>query len=361
MQYTLLGPTGLRVSRLCLGAMTFGTEWGWGMEAAECRNVFDAYADAGGNFIDTADIYTQGASEKILGELLQGRRDRFVVASKYTISTDHSDANAGGNHRKNLRVSLEASLRRLATDYIDLYWVHLWDGLTPIEETLRALEDAVRQGKVLHIGFSDFPAWLVARADALAEVLRWTRPAAIQVEYNLIQRDAERELLPMAEALGLAVLDWSPLGGGVLSGKYSGEQGALAEGRVASGAVAHFDQYRSQNAHDLAAKVVALSTSLGCKPAQLSLAWLLARSSVHIPIMGARTLEHLHDNLGASNLVIPPALMAQLDALQQVQLGFPHDFLKKGSAQWFGTWPQKLARADHHTTVAPEASSEVLP
>src|SRR5690349_7816930 len=221
MRYRTLGPSGLRVSELILGAMTFGEQGGVGAPIEECRRILDAYAEAGGNTIDTAINYRGGASEEFLGELLAGRRESFVLGTKYTVSRDRTDPNAAGNHRKNLRASLETSLRRLRTDYLDLYWVHMWDRDTPIEETMRALDDAVQAGKVLYVGISDAPAWVVARANTLAEWRGWSPFIGLQVPYSLLQRDVERELLPMAESLGLGVTAWSPLGGGVLSGKYT--------------------------------------------------------------------------------------------------------------------------------------------
>jgi aryl-alcohol dehydrogenase-like predicted oxidoreductase len=202
MRYRLLGSSGLRVSEAFLGTMTFGEDWGWGAPPEECRRMFDAYAEAGGNVIDTAVNYTNGASEKIVGELLGRDRDHFVVSTKYTLSTDEADPNASGNQRKNLTRSLDLSLDRLGIDHIDLYWVHIWDPRTPIEETIRALDDAVRAGKVLYVGISDAPAWVIARANTLAEWRGWSPLVAIQVPYSLIQRDIERELLPMATALG---------------------------------------------------------------------------------------------------------------------------------------------------------------
>ena len=221
MRYHLLGHTGLRVSEIFLGTMTFGEDWGWGAPPAECRRMFDAYAEAGGNVIDTAVNYTDGASERIVGELVGPVRDQFVLSTKYTLTTDGSDPNASGNHRKNLTRSLERSLEHLRTDRVDIYWVHIWDPRTPVEETMRALDDAVRAGKVQYVGISDAPAWVISRANTLAEWRGWTGAAAIQVPYNLVQRDAERDLLPMAESLGLSVAAWSPLAGGVLSGKFS--------------------------------------------------------------------------------------------------------------------------------------------
>src|SRR6188472_3405035 len=221
MKYSLLGKSGLRVSELCLGAMTFGEEWGWGASKEECHKIFNAYVDAGGNFIDTANKYTEGTSEKYIGEFIESDRDRFVLATKYTSNTRRGDPNAGGNHRKNMTQSLEASLKRLNTDYIDLYWVHAWDPLTPIEEMMRALDDMVRAGKILYIGISDAPAWIVSQANTVANLRGWTEFTGLQIEYSLIERTPERELLPMASALDIGVTAWSPLGGGVLTGKYN--------------------------------------------------------------------------------------------------------------------------------------------
>ncbi len=343
MDLTFLGSTGLRVSQLCLGAMTFGEDWGWGADEATSRQVFDAFDDAGGTFVDTADIYTGGTSETLLGRFLQGRRDRFVVATKYGISTDQADPNAGGGSRKNLRVSLESSLRRLQTDYIDLYWVHVWDGFTPVEETLAALDDAVRAGRVLHVGFSDTPAWLVARADALAELSGRTRPAAIQAEYNLAERAAERDLLPMAETLGLGVLDWSPLAGGALTGKrLAGREESDAPSVPRAQAVPHFVKYDDARTAAIATEVVSVAHELGCTPAQLALAWLRAQSPLHVPVVGARSARHLRDNVGALDVHLPDEVLQRLDLLSAIELGFPHDFLKDGRRGWFGDVPERL-------------------
>jgi aryl-alcohol dehydrogenase-like predicted oxidoreductase len=339
MQQTFLGNSGLKVSAFCLGTMTFGTEWGWGADEAESRRIFDTFVEAGGNFIDTADAYTQGTSERFVGEFIAGRRDRFVVASKYTISTDPSDPNAHGNGRKHLRQALDASLKRLRTDHIDLYQVHMWDGFTPIEETMRALDAAVRAGKVLHVGYSDVPAWMVARADALAECTDRTRPVALQLEYNLAQRDAERELIPMARSLGLSVLDWSPLAGGALTGKPVTTGSA---GRVASGAVNHFDQYRSEHTASVVRAVSACARELGATPAQVALAWLRQSEALHIPIVGARSAAQLQENLKAAALTLPADAHAALDAAGAPQLGFPHDFLRLRWPAWFGDWPRAI-------------------
>jgi aryl-alcohol dehydrogenase-like predicted oxidoreductase len=341
MDLRLLGPTGLRVSELCLGAMTFGTEWGWGADAEESRRMLDAFAAAGGNFVDTADAYTGGTSEELLGRFVERDRDRWVIATKYTISTDRTDPNAEGNGRKNLTRSLEASLRRLRTDYVDLYWVHMWDGVTPVEEVLRALDDAVRAGKVLHVGFSDFPAWLVARADALAAAAGLTRPAAIQIEYNLAARDAERELLPMAAALGLGVLDWSPLGGGALTGKHLDGRG----GTLSRAGIGHFARYAEPRVDAIARTVVQLAGELGCSPAQLAIAWLRHRGPGHIPIVGARSVAHLEDNLRAAELVLGPEALARLEDASATALGWPHDFLRLGAPDWFAHAGRLAGRA----------------
>src|SRR5919197_2103328 len=235
MKYYLLGKSGLRVSEICFGAMTFGEEWGWGTSKEESRKVFNEYIDAGSNFIDTANNYTGGTSEKYIGEFIASDdRDRFVLATKYTSNTRRGDPNAGGNHRKNMVQSLEASLQRLNTDYIDLYWVHAWDPMTPIEEMMRALDDMIRAGKILYAGISDAPAWIVSQANTLANLRGWNEFIAIQIEYSLIERTSERELLPMANALDLGVTAWSPLGGGVLTGKYEKKLSSKDRGRSSS-------------------------------------------------------------------------------------------------------------------------------
>ena len=225
MNYKLLGKSGLRVSELALGTMTFGEEWGWGASKEESKKVFDAFANAGGNFIDTANRYTEGTSEKLVGEFINPDRDHFVVATKYTLHTRRDDPNFSGNHRKNMMRSLDESLKRLKTDYIDLYWVHAWDYTTPEEEILRALDDTVRAGKILYIGISDTPAWVVSRMNAIAELRGWTPFVGLQIKYSLIDRSVERELLPMARKLDLAVTPWAVIGGGILSGKYNRYRG----------------------------------------------------------------------------------------------------------------------------------------
>jgi aryl-alcohol dehydrogenase-like predicted oxidoreductase len=318
MRYTRFGRTGLRVSELVLGAMTFGEQGGVGAPIEECRRMLDAYAEAGGNVVDTAINYRGGASEEILGELLAGRRDRFVVATKYTVTRDPADPNGGGNHRKNLRLSLETSLRRLRTDHVDIYWVHIWDRHTPIEETMRALDDAVTAGTVLYVGVSDTPAWVASRANTLAEWRGWTPFAGLQVPYSLINRDAERELLPMAEAYGLTVTAWSPLGGGVLSGKYNAGQ-PEERTRLSRDTINDRDVGVARVVH-------AVAGELGVTPAQVALAWTRQRSNV-LPIIGARTVDQLRDNLGCTAVALPPELVTRLDAATKFTLGFPADFI----------------------------------
>lgn len=329
MRYRLLGRTGLRVSELFLGAMTFGEQGGVGAPASECRRMLDVYADAGGNVVDTAINYRGGASEQILGELLGDRRDRFVLATKYTVSRDGSDPNAAGNHRKNLQLSLETSLRRLRTDYIDLYWVHMWDQHTPVAETMRALDDAVRAGKVLHVGISDAPAWIVSRANTLAEWHGWTPFAGLQVPYNLIKRDIERELLPMAEHYGITVAAWGPLASGVLSGKFTRPGGAGAGTRVSPASV-------SQHDHAVATAVGEVADELGVSCAQVAIAWTRVRSRAVHPIVGARSVEQLVDNLGALDCVLPVDAVARLEKASDFAVGFPSDFIAETGPWVFG-------------------------
>ncbi len=332
MKHTLLGQTGLHVSSVALGAMTFGTSAGIGADEETSRGLFDLYADRGGNFIDTANIYNHGESEEMVGRFLAGKRDRFVLASKYSVTLDDTDLNSGGNGRKALVQSLEASLKRLNTDRIDLYWVHVWDGLTPADEVLRALDDVVSQGKVVHVGISDHPAWLVARMDALAEARGTVRPAAIQIEYNLAQRDADRELLPMAERLGMGVLAWGPLAGGALTGKYLGDK---AEGRVSGESAGHYKRYRDEHTARIAQLVVDSARELGCSPGALAAAWIIARSPLFVPILGARTAEQLGQTLEAVELTIPDEVLARLEEASAIPLGFPHQFLRENWDRWF--------------------------
>ncbi|MER6052107.1 aldo/keto reductase (plasmid) [Streptomyces sp. BHT-5-2] len=322
MRYTLFGRTGLRVSELALGTMTFGEDWGWGAAKETSARLLDAYADAGGNFLDTANNYTGGTSETMLGELLAGRRDRFVLASKYTCATAQGDVNAGGNHRKNLVQSVEASLRRLNTDRLDVLWVHARDNFTPVEEVMRALDDLVRSGKVLYLGVSDWPAWEIAQANTLAELRGWTAFAGSQLRYNLLERTVERELLPQARAFDLAVLAWAPLAAGKLTGKYRrGESGRLDDH--------DWDNRADHNAEETVTAVLEIAEQGGWSPAQVALAWLRQRPGNIVPIIGATKEHQLADNLGSVEVTLDPDALARLDATSAVPLGFPHAFLRE--------------------------------
>ncbi|WP_037370456.1 aldo/keto reductase [Amycolatopsis orientalis] len=336
MRYRLLGRTGLRVSELFLGAMTFGEQGGVGAPPDECRRMLDAYADAGGNVVDTAINYRGGQSETILGELLEDRRDRFVLATKYTVSRDGADPNAAGNHRKNLARSLETSLRRLRTDYIDLYWVHLWDRHTPVEETMRALDDAVRAGKILYVGISDAPAWVVSRANTLADWRGWTPFAGLQAPYNLLNRDIERELLPMAESFGMSVAVWGPLASGVLSGKFTRPGGPDTATRVAPESLGDRD-------HAAARAVQQVADELGATASQVAIAWTRSRSRAVHPIIGARTVDQLKDNLGAVDVALPDEAVERLAAAVDFTAGFPTDFIAETGPWVFG---EASARVD---------------
>jgi aryl-alcohol dehydrogenase-like predicted oxidoreductase len=318
MKYRLLGHSGLRVSELALGAMTFGTA-DWGADQKESRRVYDGFREAGGNFIDTANIYSGGRSETFLGEFIAEERERIVLATKYTGPTRGRDVNASGNSRKSMMDSVHASLRRLGTDYIDLYWVHMRDFMTPIEEVMRGLDDLVAQGKVLYVGISDTPAWEVARANTLASLRGWTSFVGLQIRYSLLDRAVERELLPMAKALDLAVTPWDTLGSGILTGKYNREAGT--QGRAAlRGRVKDRDL-------TIAAEVVKIAEKIGRTPAQVALAWVRQGQGVVIPIVGAKTRLQLDDNLGCLDFALEPADKAALDEASHIELGFPHDFL----------------------------------
>lgn len=337
MRYKVFGRnTGLRVSELALGTGNFGTGWGHGADREEARRIFDAYGAAGGNFIDTADVYQGGQSEGIVGEFIASDRDHFVLATKYTLGLG---ANAGlsrsGNSRKNMVRAVEASLKRLKTDRIDIYWAHMADGLTPMEEVVRGFDDLARAGKILYGGLSNFPAWRVARAATLAE-LRATVPiAGIQVEYSLVERSADRELLPMAEALGLAGALWSPLGGGFLTGKYRSSN----DGRLTKlGMLIHRE--KSARETSILDTVLAVAADLGATPTAVAIAWLRERAAqvtnTLVPILGPRTQEQLAATLAALELKLSPAQMAQFEAVSAVPLGVPHEQLSASAPQLAG-------------------------
>ncbi|MCA2669226.1 MAG: aldo/keto reductase [Microcystis sp. M114S2] len=322
MRYKLLGNSGLRVSELCLGTMTFGEDWGWGSDKEESRAVFRAFAEAGGNFLDTANLYTNGTSETLVGEFVKGDREKWVIATKYSLNTRPGDVNACGNHRKNLFQAVEASLKRLGTDYIDLLWLHLWDSLTPIEEVMRAFDDLVRMGKVLYIGISDSPAWIVSQANTLATLRGWTPFIGLQIEYSLKERTPERELLPMAKALNIGVTAWSPLGGGVLTGKYN--QPNPVDGRLSM-----TDQPFQIFDRDLkiTETVLEIAREIEKSPAQVALNWLRNRPNAVIPIIGARKLSQLQDNLACVDFNLTGEQLQRLDNISAISLGFPHELL----------------------------------
>jgi aryl-alcohol dehydrogenase-like predicted oxidoreductase len=325
MKYRLLGNSGLRVSEVSLGTMTFGEDWGWGSPKDESRKIYDAYRAAGGNFIDTANVYTNGSSENLLGEFIRDHRQSLVLATKYTNANAGTDPNAAGNHRKSMVQALEASLRRLKTDYIDLYWLHNWDQMTPAEEVMRAFDDLVRDGKVLYIGISDAPAWWIAQANTLAQLRGWTQFIGLQIEYSLIERTVERELIPMAKAFNIGLVAWSPLAGGLLSGKYHSGNGA--DGRYSTDMAKAF-MPTGERPDRVVAALKKVSQQLGRSPAQVALAWLRYRDIPVIPIVGARSVAQLEDNLAGFQLQLTPEQVAVLDQASAIEMGFPHDFFE---------------------------------
>ena len=325
--YVTLGRSGLRVSPFCLGAMTFGEEWGWGSTVAESASILSRYLEAGGNFIDTSNGYTNGHSEVIIGDCLahdRAKRDRVVIATKFFSNMFVGDPNGGGASRKTIVASCEQSLRRLQTDYIDLYWMHLWDKFTPIDETMRALDDLVSAGKVRYIGFSDTPAWKTAQAQVQAQFRGWTPLIAVQIEYSLIERTVEAELVPMALELGLGVTPWSPLRGGVLSGKYTRENAATV--KAERGDRVH--QFLNERSFAIIDELVRIGWKHSAAPASIALAWLLAKPGVSSVIIGARRLQQLEQNLAAFDVSLDAEDLGTLDAVSAPTLGFPSTFLR---------------------------------
>ena len=318
MRYKLLGNSGLRVSEIALGTMTFGTEWGWGADKDESQKIFETYANAGGNFIDTANRYTEGSSERFVGEFINEDRHHFVLATKYTLFDRTNDVNYSGNHRKNMMRSVEESLKRLNTDYIDLLWVHAWDFLTPVEEVMRGLDDLVSAGKVHYVGISDTPAWIISRANTIAQFRGWTPFVGLQVEYSLLQRTPERDLIPMAKEMGLALTPWAPLAGGALTGKYlKGEEGRVREG----------SSRRDERSTSIVKKVVEVAEKINASPAQVALKWTMEKDYTSIPIVGGRKVAQIEDSLRATEVSIPEEDIQELDEVSKISLGFPHDFL----------------------------------
>ena len=333
--YVTMGHSGLRVSPLCLGAMTFGKEWGWGSEPAEAKRILDAYVASGGNFIDTANGYTKGHSEVIIGEHLahdRKKRDRVVLATKFVTNMFMGDPNGGGSNRKAVISQCEESLRRLRTDYIDLYWLHAWDRTTPIEETMRALDTLVEQGKVRYLGFSDTPAWKVAQAQTMALLRGWSPLIALQIEYSLLQRTVEGELVPMAQELGLGITPWGPLRGGALSGKYK----RADKGKHEAGRGARVTNYLDDRTFDLLDLMGKIAKELGTTVPRVALAWVQSRPGVTSTIIGARTMEQLEDNIGALDVKLTPEHIAALDKASTPALPFPVDMLSMVPAFSYG-------------------------
>jgi len=332
--YRLLGRSGLRISPLSLGTMTFGGVPGWGTSDEEALQMFNHYIEKGGNFIDSANFYANGGSESLLGNMINSRRQQLVIATKYSLIMRKGDPNACGNQRKNMMQSVEDSLKRLKTDYIDLLYLHVWDNLTPVEEILRGFDDLVRAGKVLYVGISDTPAWQVSRLQAIAELRGWAPLVALQVPYNLTERTVEREFMPMAQAMGLGVLPWSPLAGGVLSGKYRRQDlqrqdnAAMTSRKAINLATGRL----TERALDIAEVAIEIGQELNRPPAQIALAWTLLNPVVVSPIIGARTYDQFQDNLAALEITLSDDQIRRLNDVSQVEKCFPHNMLDSSAA-----------------------------
>ncbi|RYZ98037.1 MAG: aldo/keto reductase [Sphingobacteriaceae bacterium] len=338
MKYKLLGRSGLKVSELCLGTMGFGTEGGWGADKETSFAIMDAFAEAGGNFIDTANTYKLGTSEKTIGEYLTNHdRDFFVLATKYSLHDNRTNPNASGNNRKNMMRSVEESLKRLKTDFIDVLYLHIWDDLTPIDEVLRGLDDLVKQGKVNYAAISDTPAWVVAKGNTLAELMGWSRFVALQVEYSLLQRTPERELIPMAKHFGMTITPWAPLAGGALTGKYlRGEPGRIKPE----------SNRLSNNSINITKKVIEIADELGVSPGQVALQWTRQQGISSIPIVGATKVSQLTDNLITIELNLTGEHLQKLDEVSAVPLGFPGDFFNEEAVKTnlFGGFYDKVEK-----------------
>lgn len=340
MKYQLLGTSGLKVSELCLGTMGFGTEAGWGADEATSFKIIDSFAEAGGNFIDTANIYKLGTSEKIIGKYLNSEgvdRDYFVVATKYSLKDNQTNPNASGNNRKNMMRSVENSLKRLQTDFIDVLYLHIWDDLTPVEEVLRGLDDLVSQGKVNYIAISDTPAWIVAKANTYAELMGWERFIALQVEYSLLQRTPERDLIPMAKHFGMTLMPWAPLAGGALTGKYlRGEQGRIkAESKRLN-----------ENSVAITKEVVAIADELNVAASSVAMQWIRQQGIASIPIVGATKLSQLEENLQVLDVHLSEEQLIRLDNISKIELGFPGDFFNEAGVKQnnFGGFYDKIIK-----------------
>ncbi|WP_341733818.1 aldo/keto reductase [Microcoleus sp. EPA2] len=343
MRYKLLGNSGLRVSEICLGTMTFGEEWGWGGSYDESSKMFDCFAEAGGNFIDTANLYTNGTSEKYVGDFIAADREKWVVATKYSLNMKNGEVNGFGNHRKNMVQAVEASLKRLQVDYIDLLWLHAWDFTTPVEEVMRAFDDLVRAGKVFYIGISDTPAWIISQANTIAHFRGWTQFVGLQIEYSLKERTPERDLLPMAKALDIGVTAWSPLAGGLLTGKYNSSETASEAKRLDSTAAGKI----SERDLKIAGEVSSIAAEIGKSPSEVALNWLRQQSVGVIPIIGSRKVTQLQENLACLEFALTPEQMERLNAVSAIELGFPHDFLQSSMVQDFA-FGGGLAKINNH-------------
>lgn len=333
-EYRLLGRTGLRVSRLCLGTMTFGTEWGWGSAEETARQIYNHFLDSGGNFVDTADGYTNGSSERLIGKFMKerGDRERTVLATKFTFSRQAGDPNAGGNGRKNILSAIDASLQRLQTDYVDLYWLHNWDRVTPAEEVVATLNDLVQQGKIRYFGFSNVPGWYLGRAYTLAEARGIEKPCALQLEYSLVERNIEHEFVPAALELGLGICPWSPLASGLLTGKYRRGQAAVqGEGRLQAVQEMENPAFRKmldEKNWKIVDQLIAVAEKIGKPPAQVALNWVTNRPGVASTIIGATKLKQLDDNLASPDFTIPQDLLQRLDEVSRPASEYPYIFFQ---------------------------------
>ena len=335
MKYYLLGKSGLRVSELALGTMTFGTDWGWGSTQVEAKQMLDLYLERGGNFIDTANGYTNGSSEKILGEIIGNRRDSLVLATKYTQNIYQGDPNGGGNHRKSMVRSVENSLKRMKTDYIDLLYLHAWDDTTPVEEILRGMDDLVRSGKVLYAGISDTTAWQVSRMQTIADLRGWTPLIALQIEYSLAERTTERELIPMAKEMGLGVVAWSPLSKGLLTGKYSVEElrSGVSKGDFSRKAMIVNSGVLNDQVLATVALLIQIADEINKPAAEVALAWLRSKQSVTSILIGASKLKQLESNLNSLDLTLSDDHLKSLNEVSEVDMGFPHRILANSLAK----------------------------
>jgi aryl-alcohol dehydrogenase-like predicted oxidoreductase len=338
MNYKLLGRSGLKVSELCLGTMDFGTEAGWGADKETSFAIMDAFANAGGNFLDTANVYKLGTSEKTIGEYISNHdRDYFVLATKYSLKDNVTNPNASGNNRKNMMRSVEESLKRLKTDFIDLFYLHIWDDITPIDEIMRGMDDLIKQGKINYAAISDTPAWVVAKGNTLAELMGWSQFVALQVEYSLLARTPERELIPMAKHFGMTVTPWAPLGGGALTGKYlRGEQGRIKPE----------SNRLNEQSQQITKVVVEIADELGVSPGNVALKWTTAQGFSSIPIVGATKVSQLEDNLKTIDVELTAEHLKKLDEVSAIKLGFPGDFFREDAVRTntFGGFYDKVEK-----------------